>query len=72
MQQHFQHDFQSAIAIYETVLRANPDSPRAHFGIARANDIKSEIESDHSFLDIAISQYQEVLDISDTPDALFK
>ncbi|VDK68106.1 unnamed protein product [Onchocerca ochengi] len=65
------HDYHSAIAIFETVLRYNPDSPRAHFGIARANDIRSEIESDHSFLDIAINEYQEVLDIDDTPDALF-
>ncbi|VDM20632.1 unnamed protein product [Wuchereria bancrofti] len=66
------HDYHSAIAIFETVLRANPDSPRAHFGIARANDIRSEIESDHAFLDIAISEYQKVLDIDSTPDALFK
>uniref|UniRef100_A0A1I7VPL1 TPR_REGION domain-containing protein n=1 Tax=Loa loa TaxID=7209 RepID=A0A1I7VPL1_LOALO len=65
------HDYHSAIAIFETVLRDNPDSPRAHFGIARANDIRSEIESDHSYLDIAINEYQEVLDIDDTPDALF-
>ncbi|KAM3727269.1 Aspartyl/asparaginyl beta-hydroxylase [Dirofilaria immitis] len=65
------HDYHSAITIFENVLRANPDSPRAHFGIARANDIRSEIESDHSFLDIAINEYQEVLDIDDTPDALF-
>uniref|UniRef100_A0A0R3RSC5 Asp_Arg_Hydrox domain-containing protein n=1 Tax=Elaeophora elaphi TaxID=1147741 RepID=A0A0R3RSC5_9BILA len=65
------HDYHSAIAIFENVLRANPDSPRAHFGIARANDIRSEIESDLSLLNIAISEYQEVLDIDDTPDALF-
>ncbi|VBB26659.1 unnamed protein product, partial [Acanthocheilonema viteae] len=65
------HDYHSAIAIFENVLRANPNSPRAHFGIARANDIRSEIESDHSFLNIAINEYQEVLDMDDTPDALF-
>ncbi|KAK6112788.1 Aspartyl/Asparaginyl beta-hydroxylase family protein [Brugia pahangi] len=65
------HDYHSSIVIFETVLRANPDSPRAHFGIARANDIRSEIESDHTFLDIAISEYQKVLDIDSTPDALF-
>lgn len=65
------HDYHSAIVIFETVLRANPDSPRAHFGIARANDIRSEIESDHTFLDTAISEYQKVLDIDSTPDALF-
>lgn len=72
MPQHFQHDYHSAITIFESILRANPNSPRAHFGIARANDIRSEIESDYSFLNIAINEYQEVLDIDDTPDALFK
>ncbi|CAG9533667.1 unnamed protein product [Cercopithifilaria johnstoni] len=65
------HDYHSAIAIFNTILRANPNSPRAHFGIARANDIRSEIESDHSFLNTAINEYQEVLDIDETPDALF-
>lgn len=72
MLQRFQHDYHSAIAIFESVLRVNPNSPRAHFGIARANDIRSEIESDHSFLNIAVNEYQKVLDIDDTPDALFK
>ncbi|VDM95672.1 unnamed protein product [Thelazia callipaeda] len=65
------HDYRPAIAIFESILRNNPDSPRAHFGIARANDIRSESESDYKLLDIAINEYQEVLDIDDTPDALF-
>lgn len=68
----FQHDYRSAIGIFEAILRNNPDSPRAHFGIARAYDIRSETEADNSFLDTAIKEYQEVLDSDDTPDALFR
>uniref|UniRef100_A0A914RGU3 Tetratricopeptide repeat protein n=1 Tax=Parascaris equorum TaxID=6256 RepID=A0A914RGU3_PAREQ len=68
----FQHDYRGAFAIFDNILRHNPDSPRAHFGKARAFDIRSEMDADKAFLDMAINEYQEVLDCDDTPDALFR
>uniref|UniRef100_A0A915BAZ3 Aspartyl/asparaginy/proline hydroxylase domain-containing protein n=1 Tax=Parascaris univalens TaxID=6257 RepID=A0A915BAZ3_PARUN len=66
------HDYRGAFAIFDNILRHNPDSPRAHFGKARAFDIRSEMDADKAFLDMAINEYQEVLDCDDTPDALFR
>ncbi|VDM47949.1 unnamed protein product [Toxocara canis] len=66
------HEYRTAFAIFDDVLRYNPDSPRAHFGKARAFDIRSELDADKTYLDMAINEYQEVLDCDDTPDALFR
>uniref|UniRef100_A0A0N4U6F1 TPR_REGION domain-containing protein n=1 Tax=Dracunculus medinensis TaxID=318479 RepID=A0A0N4U6F1_DRAME len=66
------HKYREAFEIFEEILNRNPDSPRAHFGRARAFDIRGEMESNKFYLDLAINEYQEVLDIDDTPDALFR
>ncbi|MFH4974056.1 hypothetical protein AB6A40_000765 [Gnathostoma spinigerum] len=66
------HEYDEAIRIFDWILSHNPDSPRAHFGRARAFDIRSEMESNPALLETAISEYQEVLDNDETPDALFK
>ncbi|VDK50011.1 unnamed protein product [Anisakis simplex] len=66
------HEYRAAFAIFDDILRYNPDSPRAHFGKARAFDIRSEMDADKTYLDMAINEYQEVLNFDDTPDTLFR
>lgn len=48
------------------------DSPRAHFGIGRAYQLKSEFHASDPLMDLAINEYQIVLDNDDTPDELFR
>jgi tetratricopeptide (TPR) repeat protein len=67
-----QHDYETAFAIFDSVLAYIPDSARAHFGRARALDIRSEAESSNAMLDEAITEYQLTLDNDETPDALFR
>uniref|UniRef100_A0A0N5ASR8 TPR_REGION domain-containing protein n=1 Tax=Syphacia muris TaxID=451379 RepID=A0A0N5ASR8_9BILA len=65
------HEYKTAFALFDHVLEQNEDSPRAHFGKARAYEIKSDSEADGELIDLAINEYQAVLKNEDSPDALY-
>ncbi|KAK6032958.1 tetratricopeptide repeat protein [Ostertagia ostertagi] len=66
------HDYNGAFAIFNTILRARPDSPRAHFGKGRGYELRGELTSSDRDFSRAIHEYEQVLDNEETPDALFR
>ncbi|KAK5974555.1 hypothetical protein GCK32_000807 [Trichostrongylus colubriformis] len=66
------HDYNAAFAIFNTVLRSRPDSPRAHFGKGRGYELRGELTGDDHDFNRAIHEYEQVLDNEETPDALFR
>ncbi|VDO21143.1 unnamed protein product [Haemonchus placei] len=71
---YFQHDYNAAFTIFNTVLRSRPDSPRAHFGKGRGYELRyvGELTSNDRDFVRAIHEYEQVLDNEETPDALFR
>ncbi len=61
-----------AFELFDRVLTANPNSPRAHYGCARAYDIESDLERSNALLEKAIFEYERVINNDDTPDALYR
>ncbi|CAJ0949247.1 unnamed protein product, partial [Mesorhabditis belari] len=66
------HEYDEAIKLFNQVLKIYPDSPRAHFGKGRAYDIRAEMHAEDSDVDLALEEYEEVIENDDTPDALFR
>ncbi|KAK6766810.1 hypothetical protein RB195_026220 [Necator americanus] len=66
------HNYEAAFAIFDSILRARPDSPRAHFGKGRGFQLRGEFTSNDVDFAHAIHEYEEVLDNDETPSALFR
>ncbi|KAL6722785.1 hypothetical protein Aduo_017874 [Ancylostoma duodenale] len=66
------HNYDEAFAIFDSILRARPDSPRAHFGKGRGYQLRGELTSNDIDFAHAIQEYEQVLDNEDTPSALFR
>ncbi|WKY16101.1 hypothetical protein Q1695_001074 [Nippostrongylus brasiliensis] len=66
------HDYDAAFAIFDKILRARPDSPRAHFGKARGFQLRGEMDSNDSDFSLAVNEYEQVLQNAEAPDSLLR
>jgi aspartate beta-hydroxylase len=63
---------EEALNTFITILRTNPNSPRARYGKARALDRVAEKKQSNSLLQEAIDAYEHVLALgASVPDKLF-
>lgn len=58
--------------MFNKIVEQNPASPRALYGKAQSLDVLAEQKRSNKFLEGAIDAYEQVLNISDITDALFK
>uniref|UniRef100_A0A183C0P0 Asp_Arg_Hydrox domain-containing protein n=1 Tax=Globodera pallida TaxID=36090 RepID=A0A183C0P0_GLOPA len=70
------HDFDGALKHYEQILASNKHSPRSLYGRARLHQLRAEFADEHDnaeqLIQLAISDYNSVLENEETPDELFK